>query len=137
MSAIAQQARALCGERHQDSPAGCPTCHLLETRLQPVCEALSGILKDAALTLTVDALNNPLWAHRAGCDCTGMHHRWNCPMTPIWAQTMRDLDINPWTVVTGNGHRWRAERAHKSLQRVVDAATRAGWFNLVDRPEHL
>lgn len=37
------------------------------------------------------------------CDCPVnpfAHHRWNCDLTPIWAQTMRGLDINPWTVVT-------------------------------------
>lgn len=33
------------------------------------------------------------------CDCPmNPHHRWNCHLTPIWAQTMRDLDTNPWTV---------------------------------------
>jgi len=34
------------------------------------------------------------------CDCPlDPHHRWNCPLTPIWAQTIRDLDCNPWAVV--------------------------------------
>lgn len=34
------------------------------------------------------------------CDCPlDPHHRWNCRMTPIWAQTIRDLDTNPWTVI--------------------------------------
>jgi hypothetical protein len=33
------------------------------------------------------------------CDCAmDPYHRWNCPWTPIWAQTVRDLDVNPWTV---------------------------------------
>ncbi len=33
------------------------------------------------------------------CDCEMMpYHRWSCDLTPIWAQTMRDLDTNPWTV---------------------------------------
>lgn len=33
------------------------------------------------------------------CDCPrDPHHHWNCPATPIWAQTIRDLDTNPWTV---------------------------------------
>ena len=27
------------------------------------------------------------------------YHRWNCSLTPTWAQTMRDLDVNPWTVI--------------------------------------
>lgn len=40
----------------------------------------------------------PGWAH--GCDCPlDPYHRWNCPLTPTWAQTMRDLDCNPWTVI--------------------------------------
>lgn len=35
------------------------------------------------------------------CDCDpAAHHRWNCHTTPVWAQTIRDLDTNPWTVVT-------------------------------------
>lgn len=33
------------------------------------------------------------------CDCPmDPHHRWNCTLTPIYAQTIRDLDVNPWTV---------------------------------------
>lgn len=31
------------------------------------------------------------------CDCPmDPYHRWNCPLTPIWAQTIRELDCNPW-----------------------------------------
>lgn len=34
------------------------------------------------------------------CDCPmDPYHRWNCPATPIWSQTIRDLDTNPWTVL--------------------------------------
>jgi hypothetical protein len=34
------------------------------------------------------------------CDCPrDPYHRWNCTATPIWTQTMRDLDLNPWTAV--------------------------------------
>jgi hypothetical protein len=34
------------------------------------------------------------------CDCPqDPHHRWNCTLTPVWAQTMRDLNVNPWTVI--------------------------------------
>lgn len=34
---------------------------------------------------------------RNDCDCgLSAFHRWNCATTPMWAQTMRDLDINPW-----------------------------------------
>lgn len=33
------------------------------------------------------------------CDCPrDPYHRWNCPATPLWAQTIRDLDTNPWIV---------------------------------------
>ncbi|MGQ9348926.1 hypothetical protein [Mycolicibacterium gilvum] len=40
----------------------------------------------------------PGWA--MGCDCPlDPHHRWNCALTPIWSQTIRELDCNPWTVV--------------------------------------
>lgn len=39
------------------------------------------------------------------CDCPmDPHHRWNCPMTPTWVQTIRDLDTNPWTVITRKDH---------------------------------
>ena len=35
------------------------------------------------------------------CDClVDPYHRWNCPLTPAWAQTIRALDCNPWTVLT-------------------------------------
>lgn len=41
------------------------------------------------------------------CDCPHEpHHRWNCRMTPIWAQTIRDLDTNPWTVITRATEGW-------------------------------
>ncbi len=34
------------------------------------------------------------------CDCPlDPYHRWNCSLTPVWAQTIRELDVNPWTVV--------------------------------------
>ena len=34
------------------------------------------------------------------CDCPlDPHHRWNCALTPVRAQTIRELDTNPWTVV--------------------------------------
>ena len=29
-------------------------------------------------------------------------HRWNCTLTPIWAQTIRELDTSPWTVISGS-----------------------------------
>tara|TARA_B100000519_G_C14089628_1_gene365658 strand:+ start:118 stop:456 length:339 start_codon:yes stop_codon:yes gene_type:complete len=55
----------------------------------------------AAVEFVDDALGDrpvPQWA--MDCDCPlNPHHRWNCTLTPIWAQTMRELDCNPWTVV--------------------------------------
>lgn len=34
------------------------------------------------------------------CDCPmDPHHRWNCNLTPIWAQMLRDSDFNPWTAL--------------------------------------
>lgn len=54
----------------------------------------------------------PTWlpdSRRPACDCplipSGTRpprppfHRWNCALTPVWAQTIRDLDVNPWTVI--------------------------------------
>ncbi len=39
-------------------------------------------------------------AKNSYCDCPlDPHHRWNCALTPVWAQTMRDLNVNPWTVI--------------------------------------
>lgn len=30
------------------------------------------------------------------CDCDpAAYHRWNCALTPIWAQTIRELHMNP------------------------------------------
>lgn len=37
-----------------------------------------------------------------GCDCPRHRHRWNCQLTPIWAQTIHDLDTNPWTAITNH-----------------------------------
>jgi DNA-directed RNA polymerase subunit RPC12/RpoP len=57
---------------------------------------------DSILPGLGDALR-AVWADvrpAPSCDCPmDPYHRWNCALTPIWAQTMRDLDINPWTVV--------------------------------------
>jgi hypothetical protein len=48
------------------------------------------------------------------CDCPlDPYHRWNCPLTPIWAQTMRDLDTNPWTTVTAALQRVRNIAYHE------------------------
>ncbi|MCG7592414.1 hypothetical protein [Mycobacterium sp. PSTR-4-N] len=61
-------------------------------------QLLGGIPFDC-MTDTVRAF----WLATVGprwCDCPcDPHHRWNCPMTPLWAQTMCDLDLNPWTVM--------------------------------------
>lgn len=59
---------------------------------------------DAILPGLGDALRN-VWrdirhlVYPDVCDCPmDPYHRWNCTGTPIWAQTIRDLDTNPWTV---------------------------------------
>lgn len=37
--------------------------------------------------------------HFCGCDPYDQSpHRWNCALTPIWAQTIRELDVNPLTL---------------------------------------
>ena len=37
---------------------------------------------------------------RPTCDCPmDPHHRWNCELTPVWAQLMRESDFNPWTAL--------------------------------------
>ena len=46
-----------------------------------------------------DCPQHPSGTRRRDGQPPRQHHRWNCPLTPIWAQTMRDLDCNPWTVV--------------------------------------
>lgn len=35
------------------------------------------------------------------CRCRALtgYHDWNCELTPLWAQTIRDLDTNPWTAL--------------------------------------
>lgn len=44
---------------------------------------------------------------RYDCNCDpSANHRWDCPRTPIWAQTMRDLDANPWTVMNDYPRCW-------------------------------
>lgn len=74
---------------------------------------LSDILADAGLTVTcytwvppIDAFDPsaPWWQWRTPCDCPDTNfgrnpHRWNCDLTPVWAQTIRALNVNPWTVV--------------------------------------
>ena len=63
----------------------------------PRLESVSSFLQragieDAGLTVTYQRVLTP-------CDCPmDPHHRWNCALTPIWAQTIRDQDCNPWTV---------------------------------------
>ena len=54
-----------------------------------------------AINFMGDPLTLPIPSCFVDCDCPlDPHHRWNCALTPIWAQTMRDLDCNPWTVVS-------------------------------------
>lgn len=62
--------------------------------------------------LPLDALTFPLWwqlrPHNDSCDCgrpDGAHHRDNCSVTPIYAQTHRDTNqpsppfLWPWLMV--------------------------------------
>jgi hypothetical protein len=78
---------------------------------------------DAILPPLGDALRHT-WAlirPRPTCDCpTDPHHRWNCPMTPLWADTIRELDTNPWTVMDTGG-RWHLERGLQAVQSLKDA----------------
>lgn len=58
-------------------------------------------LSDAGLVLTRCQLTHGRLGRCADCppmcDCPmDPYHRWNCPLTPIWAQTIRELDCNPW-----------------------------------------
>ena len=44
--------------------------------------------------------SSTLLGWRIDCDCPmNPFHRWNCSRTPIWAQTIRDLDLNPSTFI--------------------------------------
>lgn len=57
----------------------------------------NGIALDVPLADVLEALG---FSAGLSCDCPmDPYHRWNCPLTPLWAQTMRDLDVNPWTVM--------------------------------------
>jgi hypothetical protein len=65
----------------------------------PYIDALRDMVRDMAAQTATPIL---LWPYAPRhCDCDPMsHHRWNCHLTPEWAQTIRDLDTNPWTVIT-------------------------------------
>lgn len=69
------------------------------------------------------------WLFPPACDCElNPHHRWNCALTPIWAQAIRDLDANPWTVVTHTVHRFGLDLTPESFERLgrsLDAITEA------------
>lgn len=80
---------------------------------QSVPDTLRHVLADTDLSIRahtwlprIDPLTAPCWWQwRTPCDCPDTSfgrnpHRWNCPLTPDWAYTMRRHDINPWTVVT-------------------------------------
>jgi hypothetical protein len=61
--------------------------------------------EDVRRLAAATAIPVQLWPYPLRCDGCGRyipseHHRWNCALTPIWAQTIRDLDINPWTTHT-------------------------------------
>lgn len=55
-----------------------------------ILPGIGGLLRDA-------------WAAvrpQPSCDCPmDPHHRWNCELTPVWAQLMRESDFNPWTAL--------------------------------------
>lgn len=70
---ITEQARALC-DSHQDGPTGCPTCRALETRLQPVSEALraeSDRLRPLADLLGEMTADYALWRYRCHFGAAG------------------------------------------------------------------
>ena len=109
-----------------------------------LADEMRDVLAAADLTIHVDLWHRPFdpfakgapwWQWRTPCDCPDTEfgrnpHRWNCFLTPTWAQTMRDLDTNPWTVVE-NAIRiipqieaWRRDReAHQAL---IDYAVAMG-----------
>lgn len=64
---------------------------------------LTALAYDAVFGTFCGDLMRDLWRDirpEPTCDCPmDPYHRWNCALTPIWAQTIRDLDTNPWTVV--------------------------------------
>ena len=97
---------------HFEVPAGCRLTEAdlaiadadIEARAQVIDLAFSLLLGANDLGDTLRAAwteLRPLLEQRL-CDCDrNPHHRWNCTATPIWAQTIRDLDTNPWTVLRG------------------------------------
>lgn len=76
----------------------------------PRLESVSSFLQRAGVDLTVTYRRVFTHSPRCrcpecppACDCPmNPYHRWNCALTPIWAQTIRDQDCNPWTVITGS-----------------------------------
>jgi hypothetical protein len=82
----------------------------------------------------ISHLNDPAKCARCGhpwcvycgeCDCPmDPYHRWNCALTPIWAQTIRDQDCNPWTVTDGVVHRFGLNLTAESFKRLGDALNR-------------
>ena len=56
------------------------------------------------------------------CDCPlDPHHRWNCALTPVWAQTIRELDTNPWTAVRS------ATWAFEDIRAEIRVVNRFSW----------
>lgn len=110
------------------------------SRRDSVADVMREVFADADLTIHVDLWHRPFdpfvkgapwWQWRTPCDCPDTSfgrnpHRWNCALTPIWSQTIRDLDTNPWTVVTNaiwpipQLEVWRRVRAADSA--IVDYA---------------
>lgn len=86
---------------------------LNEYRCRPIGDAIRDTLADLNLAITVHRWFPPgpdpltasnWWQWRDPCDCPDTTfgrnpHRWNCHLTPTWAQTIRDLDCNPWAVI--------------------------------------
>lgn len=72
----------------------------LRAQAEEVAQCYDAFMPDLGLgDILRDLFRNALAAIAPpACDCDlNAYHRWNCALTPLWAQTMRDLDTNPWT----------------------------------------
>lgn len=67
-------------------------------------------LRDPLTCALIELVDDGRWDD---CDCDpAAFHRWNCHTTSIWAQVIRDLDVNPWTVMDAAINRWRSGRLY-------------------------
>ncbi len=74
----------------EHSPSGTRTSRSTRRYVTRSSRGLGGFLRDIWRAIRPSP----------SCDCPlDPYHRWNCALTPIWAQTIRDLDTNPWTVI--------------------------------------